>query len=119
MQTICSIYSVLFHVKYALQYTFKCEKVKKFLGRAHPQTPPTGEGFSGVKPSPDHTPYEISIFAPPALMLGAFRLHPRNLAHGKVEVGGGIEPIRSFEIGGIDAPATTNRIIVFYASRAY
>ena len=50
---------------------------KIFLGGLVPrQAPPTVEG----KPSPQ-TPPGASIFAPLALMFGAFGLHPRTLAH--------------------------------------
>ena len=71
--------------------------MRKFrkLVQAPPQIPPTGEGETpggGETPSSDPTPfgsYGASVFAPPALMLGAFGLHPRTLAHGKSKLGGG------------------------------
>ena len=77
--SVCSIYFLFFHVKYALQYPFVCEKLENVLG-------------GGASPSPDPTPvgfYGAALFAPLALMLGAFDLHPRTLAQGEVEVGGG------------------------------
>ena len=50
--------------------------------------------LGGASPSPDPSlrphpfgSYEASIFAPAALMLGAFGLHPRTVAQGEVEVG--------------------------------
>jgi hypothetical protein len=96
-------------VKYALQYTFDCGKLENFLGSA--------------SPSPDLTlfgSYGALIFAPPALILGALGLHSRTLTHGEVEVGGALSQFVPLKLGGeLDAPATTNRIIVFYASRAY
>ena len=93
-------------MKYALQYTFVCEKLENVMGRGT-QTPPTGEGEI---PSPGRIPlgsYGASSFAPPA---------PSNPRPWEVEVGGAcIEPICSFEIGGIDATVCS---VVYLSSYA-
>ena len=74
----------------------------------------TGEGKTpsptreGETPSPDPTPfgsYGASTFAPTALKLGAFSLHPRTLARGEVEVGGALSQFVPLKLRGIDATA--------------
>ena len=63
-------------------------------------------GYSPISRShpsaPSYETKKISIFAPLALIRGAFWLHHGTppIGYGKVEVGGGIGPICSFNIGG-------------------
>ena len=70
--------------------------------------------------TPDPTPfgsYGASISAPAALMLGAFGLHPRTLAHGEVKVGA-LSQFVPLKLGGIDAPihlSTTTNLSVLFA----
>ena len=111
--SVCSIYFLFFHVKYALQYTFVCEELENFLGRGKslPRPLPPGRGKLHPRPLPRWLLQSLNFRASGA-HAPRLRLTPQNPRPWEVEVGGEGHWANLFlwNWRGIDAPAQTSHL---------